>query len=134
MKYHEERGKPLKMDWVILPLNWMIALNRRKKRMIFFEDGLGYITAKLDDSVEQEKEENDFLEGVPAIVESIRNKTIECRIYRKKKFHAKAYITHSKFGVVGSAALVGSSNFTLPGITENVELNVQIKHEIETLK
>ena len=99
-----------------------------------FEDGLGYITAKLDDSVEQEKEENDFLEGVPAIVESIRNKTIECRIYRKKKFHAKAYITHSKFGVVGSAALVGSSNFTLPGITENVELNVQIKDEIETLQ
>ena len=99
-----------------------------------FEDGLDYITAKLDDSIEQEKEENDFLEGVPAIVESIRNKTIECKIYRKKKFHAKAYITHSKFDVVGSAALVGSSNFTLPGITENVELNVQIKHELETLQ
>jgi superfamily II DNA or RNA helicase len=99
-----------------------------------FEDGLSYISGKLDDSVEQEKKENDFLEGVPAIVEGIRNKTIECKVYRKKKFHAKAYITHSKFDVVGSAALVGSSNFTLPGITENVELNVQIKHEIETLQ
>ena len=66
-----------------------------------FEEGLGYITGKLDDSIEQEKEENDFLEGVPAIVESIRNKTIEYRIYRKKKFHAKAYITHSKFGSDG---------------------------------
>ncbi len=107
-------------------------VSRRTKQA--FEDGLSYITAKLDDSIEQEKEENDFLEGVPAIVESIRNKSIECKIYRKKKFHAKAYITHSKFGVVGSAALVGSSNFTLPGITENVELNVQIKDEIETLQ
>lgn len=99
-----------------------------------FEEGLSYISGKLNDSIEQEKEENDFLDGVPAIVEGIRNKAIECKIYRKKKFHAKAYITHSKFDVIGSAALVGSSNFTLPGITENVELNVQIKHEIETLQ
>lgn len=28
--------------------------------------------------------------------------------------------------VVGSRALVGSSNFTLPGLTENIELNLQI--------
>jgi superfamily II DNA or RNA helicase len=99
-----------------------------------FEAGLGYITNKLDESIEREKEENDFLDGVPAIAESIRNRTIECKVYRKKKFHAKAYITHSKFGVIGPAALVGSSNFTLPGITQNVELNVQIKHEIGTLQ
>jgi phosphatidylserine/phosphatidylglycerophosphate/cardiolipin synthase-like enzyme len=99
-----------------------------------FDARLRYITVKLDDSIEPEKEANDFLDGVPTIVDSIRNKKIECRIYRKKKFHAKAYITHSKFDVIGSAALVGSSNFTLPGITENVELNVQIKHEIETLR
>jgi len=99
-----------------------------------FEAGLGYITDKLDESIEQEKEKNDFLEGVPAIVEGIRNNIIECRIYRKKKFHAKAYITHSKFDVVGSAALLGSSNFTIPGITQNVELNVQIKNEVETLQ
>lgn len=32
----------------------------------------------------------------------------------------------ASFEVVGSAALVGSSNFTHPGITENIELNVQI--------
>jgi superfamily II DNA or RNA helicase len=99
-----------------------------------FEDSLHYIVGKLDDSIEQEKEANDFLDGVPAIVDSIRNRTIDCKIYRKKKFHAKAYITHSKFNVVGSAALVGSSNFTLPGITENVELNVHIKHELDTLQ
>jgi len=48
-----------------------------------FEEGLRHISGKLNDSIEQEKEENDFLEGVPAIVESIRNSTIECRIYRK---------------------------------------------------
>ncbi|MGX7894262.1 phospholipase D-like domain-containing protein [Tsuneonella sp. HG222] len=69
---------------------------------------------------------NHFLSGVEAVVEAIRSGQIECRVYRKDKFHAKAYITHARLEVVGSSALVGSSNLTLPGFTENVELNVQI--------
>jgi len=85
-------------------------------------------TAKqtLDASIEREKLTNDFLVGVPAIVEGLRSGKIQCRVYRKEKFHAKAYITHARLEVVGSAALVGSSNLTQPGITENIELNVQI--------
>lgn len=91
-----------------------------------FEDGLRKITSHLDSSIELEKDRNYFLTGVPAIVEAIRTKKIECRVYRKGKFHAKAYITHARLEVVGSSALVGSSNFTLPGLTQNIELNVQI--------
>src|SRR5437879_3249332 len=49
------------------------------------------ICKRLDDSLESEKQKNDFLAGVPAIVEAVRAGKIECRIYRKKKFHAKAY-------------------------------------------
>ena len=70
---------------------------------------------------------NPFLHGVPAILEALRSGQIECRVYDKDKFHAKAYITHAKLEVVGSQALVGSSNFTRPGLTENVELNIQIQ-------
>src|SRR5205807_4029198 len=67
-----------------------------------------------------------FLVGVPAVVETLKSGKIHCRVYRKAKFHAKAYITHARLEVIGSAALVGSSNFTYPGLTENIELNVQI--------
>ena len=81
---------------------------------------------RLNQSIEAEKETDDFLAGVPAIVEGLRSKQIECRVYRKDKFHAKAYITHARLDVVGSFGLVGSSNFTAPGLTDNVELNVQI--------
>ncbi len=91
-----------------------------------FVRGLADIEAQLDNSLEEEKRNNDFLQGVPAIVEAIRSGKITCRVYRKEKFHAKAYITHARLDVVGASALVGSSNFTLPGITENIELNVQI--------
>ena len=81
----------------------------------------------LNQSIESDKQDNPFLHGVPAILDGLRHGQIECRIYDKRKFHAKTYITHAKLEVVGSQALVGSSNFTKPGLTQNIELNVQIQ-------
>lgn len=96
--------------------------------------GVEGLKETLNNSIEHEKEANDFLDGVPAIVDGLGRRQIECRVYNKKKFHAKAYITHSKLSVVPSTALVGSSNFSFPGLTENVELNVQIRNEVEVLQ
>ena len=81
----------------------------------------------LEESIEDDKDRNPFLKGVPAIVEALKSGKIECRVYNRGKFHAKAYITHAKLDVVGAQALVGSSNFTHPGLTENVELNIQVQ-------
>ena len=81
----------------------------------------------LDGSIEADKTPNPFLNGVPAILEALRSGQIECRVYDRDKFHAKAYITHAKLEVVGSQALVGSSNFTAPGLTNNIELNIQVQ-------
>ena len=81
---------------------------------------------RLDSSLEAEKEGNDFLRVVPAIVEGLRSGKIECRVFRKAKFHAKAYITHARQAVIGSFGLVGSLNFTLPGLTDSTELNAQL--------
>ena len=91
-----------------------------------FNAGLEQVRQRLDLSLEAEKEKNGFLTGVPGIVEAIRSGKIACRVYRKDKFHAKTYITHARMDVVGSSALVGSANFTHPGLTENIELNVQV--------
>jgi superfamily II DNA or RNA helicase len=91
-----------------------------------FAKAFGEEKKRLDDSIEAEKERNDFLKGAAAIVDGLKSGKIACRAYLKEKFHAKAYITHARMEVVGSAALVGSSNFSYPGLTENIELNVQI--------
>jgi hypothetical protein len=86
------------------------------------------IAAALDTSITLERQTEDpFLTGVDAVVDAVRSGKIEIRVYKPKKFHAKAYITHGKLKVVGSAALVGSSNFTRPGLTQNVELNVRFQ-------
>lgn len=97
-------------------------------------DGTRQTTDSLDASLEREKLRNDFLQGVPAVVEALRRGQIACRVYRGDKFHAKAYITHGRLKVVPSVALVGSSNFTVPGLTENVELNIQILQEVDQLQ
>ena len=100
-----------------------------------FELSLSRAKERLDSGLEVEKEKNDFLKGVPAIAEGIRSGKILCRVYRKDKFHAKAYITHARQVVIGSFALVGSSNFTYPGLSENIELNVQITgRQVNTLQ
>lgn len=99
-------------------------ISKRTKKA--FADGLAAISQRLDSSIEAEKRKDDFLKGVPAIVAALASGQIQCRVYRKDKFHAKAYITHAEMEVVGSAALVGSSNLTYPGLCDNVELNVQI--------
>lgn len=91
-----------------------------------FETAFALVAGKLDDSIESEKQRNHFLSGAAAIVDALKGGKIECRVYRKDKFHAKTYITHARLDVVGSSALVGSSNFTVPGLTQNIELNVQI--------
>jgi hypothetical protein len=90
----------------------------------------------LDGSIEADKVTNPFLHGVPAILDALRKGQIECRVYDKDKFHAKAYITHAKLEVVGAQALVGSSNFTAPGLTKNIELNIQVQsaREVAQLK
>ena len=103
-------------------------VSTRTRRVIL--DG---VSRSLDASIENEKKTNDFLAGVPAIIKALQDGKIECRVYSKSKFHAKAYITHARSAVIGSRALVGSSNFTVPGISSNVELNVQIRSEVDQL-
>lgn len=111
-----------KVDYIRILMGDEVSLRTKNT----FTAGLTKVTNRLDASLELEKQKNDFLVGVPAIVEAIHSGKIQCRVYRKDKFHAKAYITHARLEVVGSSALVGSSNFTYPGLTENIELNVQI--------
>ncbi|MCY3562269.1 MAG: helicase-related protein [bacterium] len=92
-----------------------------------FQEALAKRQHRLDASLESEKDPNPLLAGVDSIIEAIAAGQIECRVYRRDKFHAKAYITHARFDVIGAQALVGSSNLTPAGLTRNVELNIQIQ-------
>ena len=96
------------------------------------------VRSELDHSFDAEKDRHYFMEAVPRIVEAIRSGKIEIKIYSKHKFHAKLYLTHAKpeLEVVPSVALVGSSNFTIPGTSKNIELNVRVdpQSQVEELQ
>lgn len=42
----------------------------------------------LDASIEADKDANPFLQGVPAILDALRSRQIDCRVYDRDKFHA----------------------------------------------
>jgi len=117
-------GNWQKLEKIRILMGAEVANGTRKALLAAVQDRA---TNQLNQSIEDTKQPNPFLEGVPAIVEALKSGQIECKVYNKDKFHAKTYITHGKLDVVGARALVGSSNFTAPGLTRNVELNVQIQ-------
>ena len=120
-------------------------VTKRTKEVI--EQVVASMLSKLGYSLDAEKESNEFLIGVPAIVEAMKSKKIECRVFDKDKFHAKAYIFYfrddineslknlpSSVRVSQNYALVGSSNFTHAGLTKNIELNIQVDNEVAELQ
>lgn len=102
------------------------------------------IVSRFNDSIDTEHERNEFLVGVPAILDAMKSGKIECRVFDKNKFHAKAYITYFRdeyrnqfiqaMNVPSGYALVGSSNFTKAGLTQNIELNVQVSSDVDQLQ
>lgn len=133
-----EIGSLLALDGKWQPLTkiriLMGADTTHRTRKAFLDAVRTHAVERLDGSIEADKATNPFLRGVPAILEALRSRQIECRVYDKDKFHAKAYITHAKLEVVGSQALVGSSNFTAPGLTKNIELNIQVQSAREVVQ
>ncbi len=94
------------------------------------------LNSELELSVEEMKDSRPLLSGVEAIRDALERGKIEVRVFDEGKFHAKCYITHERTGFFGPQALVGSSNFTAPGLTDNVELNIHVQtgNDVEELQ
>lgn len=117
-------------------------MTKRTKDVVDFV--VNAILKRLKDSVDTEQEHNEFLIGVPAIVDAMKSGKIECRVFDRDKFHAKAYITYfrddyrdqfiASMNLPDGYALVGSSNFTHAGLTKNIELNVQVDNDVSELQ
>lgn len=117
-------------------------VTRRTKDVI--DETVKFFLSGVKKSIDKEQERNEFLVGIPAILDAFKSRKMECRVYNKNKFHAKTYITHFRDDYMGKFieamnipsgyALVGSSNFTKAGLTQNIELNVQVSHDVDQLQ
>lgn len=142
-----EIGGLLSLDgeWQKLDKIRIILGNEMTKRTKDVIDSVvTHLIQHLRDSVDNEQEHNEFLIGVPAIIEAMQHRKIECRVFDRSKFHAKTYITYFRdeyrerfpeaMHMPVGYALVGSSNFTAGGLTQNIELNVQVRDDVEELQ
>jgi len=92
----------------------------RRTRQLLLED----LEKATDESIESVKERDDALTGLDAVSQALGSKQLQVRVYSKAKFHPKCYLIHTRPTQLVDCALVGSSNFTEPGLTVNVELNL----------
>ncbi len=79
-----------------------------------------------EDSIESEKEKDDAIPGLTDVRSAIRRGKIVVCVYDRAKFHAKLNLMQAEESSPVNFCTVGSSNFTLPGLTQNVELNTFI--------
>ena len=88
-----------------------------------------------DENIETAKERDDSLTGMAAIQAALQSGQFQVRVFTERKFHAKAYHLKVQQGPV-NYGIIGSSNFTQPGLTQNVELNLftTAKEQLDALQ
>src|ERR1039457_2378905 len=84
-------GEWQKVDKIRILMGDYVSARTQKTFRDATAENWSKIKEGLDTSLENAKDANAFLKGVPGIVEALRSGKIECRAYTKDKFHAKAY-------------------------------------------
>ena len=87
-----------------------------------FERWRAALVRSLDNSISAARRTDPFLTGAEAIVEALGNGQIGARVHRQTRFHAKATLTDG----ATLRGTIGSSNLSVPGLTTNTELNVDL--------
>ena len=90
--------------------------------------------ARRDELVEQLR--NQLMTGLPtpqdrmtlrSLRDALEAKKVQVRVFTERPLHGKAYIFHGgKTYNLQTLGFVGSSNLTYPGLTSNLELNVDV--------
>ena len=80
-------------------------------------------------SLEYMSQTSDERSVVEILLDMMKTKQLEVRVYPKEKLHAKAYIFQlKKSEAIGGMGIVGSSNLSVAGISHNSELNLKTAH------
>ena len=84
--------------------------------------------ARSESDLQARREEDPFLPRLKAVEDLIERKKLQVRCYKRDKFHAKAYLIERTVSPE-KVGLIGSGNFTRLGLTQNIELNVELSRE-----
>lgn len=105
-------------------------------RLLFGDDAaatqrkklLAAMRSRSDVDLLKQRVTDPLLSGLSHANQLIEEGKLEARVYTRDKFHAKAYLA-VKHGFPPYQGISGSGNFTRPGLTQNIELNVHLTHD-----
>ena len=84
------------------------------------------VKSNITQSLERMEQTTDDKTVVEILIKMMKSNQIEVKVYPKEKLHAKAYIFQPKdTGFTQGLGIVGSSNLSLAGISQNSELNLK---------
>ena len=106
-------------------------------RLLFGDDASPRERAELltklqmvsDPDLLKQREQEALLTPLKRVEKAFVEGRVEARCYTKQKFHAKAYVFQRPEVFPTRLGIIGSGNFTRPGLTKNIELNVQLNPE-----
>jgi|LSQX01.1.fsa_nt_gb SNF2 family DNA or RNA helicase len=87
------------------------------------------LRAVSDSDLLAQRENLSLLSPLKKIEKLFANGAVQARCYTKEKFHAKAYLITRPTIHPAQMGVIGSGNFTRPGLLQNIELNVELTPE-----
>jgi len=108
-------------------------INKSKEEQLELQFSHAEVKQKFEDTVaaeiEQSQDKYYIEEGIIKFIEWLKKGKLEIRAYPTENIHAKLYImTFAKGDRDVGRVITGSSNFTLSGLRENLEFNVELKN------
>jgi len=92
------------------------------------EEFVKEVTCELEEADDKKEVED----GIQKFIEWIKSKKLEIRVYPFRSIHAKLYImTFREEDRDIGRVITGSSNFTIAGLSDNLEFNVELKNRAD---
>jgi len=104
-------------------------LDRAKNLKEAKEEYLEEIVRELSSGSYEDSEERE--KAIRKFIEWVQSGKVEIRYYPHSPLHAKLYIFRSRSGIDVGRVITGSSNFTISGLKENLEFNVELKNRAD---
>jgi len=111
-------------------------INKSKEEQLGLQFSHSEVKQKFEDAVvaevEQAQDKRYVEEGILKFIDWLRKGKLEIRAYPTENIHAKLYIiTFAKEDRDVGRVITGSSNFTLSGLKDNLEFNVELKNRAD---
>ena len=88
------------------------------------------LSVNVEDEFNNSEDSSETEKGVRTFIDWLRSGKIEMRMYVEAPIHAKVYIMRKNLNVSAEhfgSVITGSSNFSMAGLVNNLEFNVELK-------